>query len=42
MSADTFGDRKRECESQWEKVGNQILLKPLKNQEKWGNGEIDF
>jgi hypothetical protein len=31
MSADTFGDRKRECASQWEKVGNQINAKPLWN-----------
>jgi hypothetical protein len=42
MSKDTFGDRKRECASQWHKVGNQILLKPLKNQGEWGNGGIDF
>jgi hypothetical protein len=42
MGADTFGDRKRECASQWEKVGNQIVLKPLQNKDKWGNGEIDF
>ena len=42
MSKDTFGDRKRECASQWQKEGNQIVLKPLIKQEKWGNGEIDF
>jgi hypothetical protein len=42
MSKDTFGDRKRECASQWEKVGNQIIRKPLQNKEKWDNGEIDF
>ena len=42
MKPDTFGDRKRECASQWHRVGNQILLKPLKNQGEWGNGEIDF
>lgn len=42
MSEDTFGDRKRECASQWESVGDQIILKPLKNQAKWDNGEIEF
>lgn len=29
MSEDTFGDRRRECSAQWEKVGNQIILKPF-------------
>jgi hypothetical protein len=38
MSSDTFGDRKRECVSQWENVGNQIIAKPLKEKGKWGNG----
>jgi hypothetical protein len=42
MSHDTFHDRKRECASLWHRVGNQIALKPLENQEKWGNGEIKF
>lgn len=42
MSEDTFGDRKRECASQWESVGNQIILKPLKNVAKWDNGIIEF
>ena len=42
MSSDTFGNRKRECASLWEKVGNQIVLKPLQNKEKWDNGGIDF
>lgn len=42
MSTDTFGNRKRECASLWEKVGNQIVLKPLQNKEKWDNGGIDF
>jgi hypothetical protein len=42
MSEDTFGDRKRECASQWESVGDQIILKPLKNAAKWDNGEIEF
>ncbi len=38
MSPDTFGDRKRECASQWKNVGNQIVIKPLKEKELWGNG----
>ncbi len=42
MSKDTFGDRKRECASLWHCLGNQIVLKPLENKEKWDNGEIDF
>jgi AAA domain len=42
MSSDTFGDRKRECASQWEKVGNQIIKKTIQNQELWGNGGIEF
>lgn len=29
MSEDTFDDRKRECASRWESVGNQIIHKPL-------------
>ena len=42
MSNDTFGDRRRESKDRWEKVGNQIILKPLKNEAKWDNGEIEF
>lgn len=29
MSKDTFGDRKRECASLWDNVGNQIIIKPI-------------
>jgi hypothetical protein len=42
MSDDTFHDRKRECADRWEKMGNQIVLKPLKNKGKWGNGGMSF
>jgi len=42
MKGDTFHDRKRECADRWEKVGNQIVLKPLQNKEKWANGEMSF
>ena len=42
MSKDTFHDRKRECADRWERMGNQIVLKPLQNKGKWGNGEIAF
>ena len=42
MSDDTFHDRKRECADRWEKMGNQIVLKPVKNKGKWGNGEMSF
>lgn len=42
MSKDTFHDRKRECADRWEKVGDQIVLKSLKDKRKWGNGEMSF
>jgi hypothetical protein len=38
MGADAFDERKRECADQWEKVGNQITLKPLNNKGKGYNG----
>jgi hypothetical protein len=37
MGADAFDERKRECADQWEKVGNQITLKPLNNKGKGYN-----
>ena len=39
MGEDAFSDRKKECENQWEKVGNQITIKPIQNKGKGYNGD---
>lgn len=39
MGEDSFSERKRECCDRWQKVGNQITLKPLSNKEKGYNGD---